>query len=59
MRALPSAWVWAYDDLKARADIRAKVAADPDWQKFLGIGPTLLANMESTILLPTNYSPMK
>lgn len=51
--------LWAYDDLKARADIRAKVAADPDWQKFLGVGPTLLANMESIILLPTNYSPLK
>lgn len=51
--------MWVYESLDARAEIRAKAAADPEWQKFLGIGPPLLSSMESIVLLPTNYSPLK
>ncbi len=51
--------MWAYEDLNARAEIRARVAADPEWQKFLEIGSPLLASMESIILLPTNFSPAR
>ena len=52
------AHLWAYESMNARAETRAKVAADPEWQAFLG-KPSLLVHMENTILLPTNYSPLK
>lgn len=52
------AHLWAYKDMNMRAEIRAKVAADPEWQAFLN-KPSLLTHMENTILLPTNYSPLK
>jgi hypothetical protein len=32
---------------------------DPDWQAYLAKGPPLLAEMHSTLLMPTNYSPLK
>ena len=51
--------MWAYESMQAREDVRAKAGADPEWRKFLGIAPTLLSNMESIILVPTNYSPLK
>ena len=31
---------------------------DPEWQAFLA-QPSLLTHMGNTILLPTNYSPLK
>lgn len=50
--------LWAYESFNTRAEIRAQVAADPKWQSFLS-QPSLLAHMENTILLPTNYSPLR
>ena len=32
---------------------------DPAWQAYLAKGPAKLQAMESTLLLPTNYSPLK
>ena len=52
------AHLWSYGSMNARAETRAKVAADPEWQAFLA-QPSLLTHMENTILLPTNYSPLK
>lgn len=51
--------LWAYPDLNARADIRARAAADPEWQDFLKETGPLLARTETMILLPTNFSPAK
>ena len=52
------AHLWSYESMNARAETRAKVAADLEWQTFLA-QPPLLTHMENTILLPTNYSPLK
>ena len=51
--------LWNYPDLNARMAARAKVAADPDWQEFLRKGSGSIAEMHSTLLIPTAYSPMK
>ena len=51
--------LWAYPSVNARNECRAKVAADPRWQAFLGQSSPLLEEMYSTILLPIAHSPMK
>jgi hypothetical protein len=51
--------LWAYPSLNARAEIRANVQKDPVWQEFLKVGPPLLEEMHSTIMLPAPHSPMK
>jgi hypothetical protein len=51
--------LWNYPDLNSRMAIRAKVAADPQWQEFLQKGAPSIVEMQSTLLIPTSYSPMK
>ncbi len=51
--------MWSYPDLKTRADLRAQVAQDDGWKAFLKVGGPMLEEMNSIILLPTNYSPSK
>jgi hypothetical protein len=51
--------LWAYPSLNARAEARANVMKDPAWQEFLKVGPPLLEEMHSTILLPAPHSPLK
>jgi hypothetical protein len=51
--------LWAYRDLNHRAEVRGKAMQDPDWQTFLGKGTPLLAEMHTTILLPTGSSPLQ
>ncbi len=51
--------LWAYPSLDARAEARANAMKDPAWQEFLKVGPPLLEEMHSTILLPAPHSPLK
>ncbi|MBI3028353.1 MAG: NIPSNAP family protein [Candidatus Rokubacteria bacterium] len=51
--------LWAYNDLNHRAEVRAKVMQEPEWQAFLNKGLPLLAEMQSIILTPTETSPLK
>jgi hypothetical protein len=51
--------IWAYQDLNHRAQVRAAVGADPEWQAFLEESAPLLEEMHSTILLPAPHSPLK
>ncbi len=51
--------LWNYPDLNARAATRAAVGEDPEWKEFLGKGAGRLMEMQSVILLPTAFSPMK
>ena len=46
--------VWSYEDLKQRAEIRAKAAQEPNWPP-----PTtdLILSMQSEILIPAPFSP--
>jgi hypothetical protein len=51
--------LWCYRDLNERAAVRAKAMQDPSWRAFLGKVPPLVIRMESTILVPAPFSPMK
>ena len=51
--------LWAYRDLNHRAEVRANVAKDPEWQAFLLKSAPLLAEMRSIVLNPAPASPMK
>lgn len=51
--------IWAYNDLNQRADVRGRVAQDPEWQAFLAKGTPLLADTRSNILVPTETSPLQ
>ena len=51
--------LWAYRDLSHRAEVRANVLKDNDWQAFIGKATPLLAEMRAIILSPAPASPMK
>lgn len=51
--------LWAYRSLDERADVRKRVVQEPEWQEFLAKTPPLLAHMESVVLVPTAFSPMR
>jgi hypothetical protein len=51
--------LWAFRDLNERADARAKLAQEPDWQRFLASSVPLLNQMQALILLPSPHSPMQ
>lgn len=51
--------LWAYRDLVHRAEVRASALDDSEWQAFLPRSTPLLAEMHSTILNPTDFSPLR
>ncbi len=51
--------LWNYPDLNARAKARGAVAEDPGWKEFMGKGAGRLLEMQSVILLPAAFSPMR
>ena len=51
--------MWNYPDLNTRMATRAALFKDPDWLAFVGKGPSSIVEMQSTLLLPTSFSPMK
>ena len=51
--------LWAYPDLNSRMKARAEASGDAKWKEFLGKGGSMLAEMHSTLLLGTAFSPMK
>ena len=53
------AHLWAYPDLNIRMKARAEAMGDPKWREFLREGGPMLAEMQSVLLLPTAFSPMK
>ena len=57
----PNEWIhlWRYKNLQERFEARGAAMKDPAWQAYLAKGPAKLAEMHSTLLLPTNYSPLK
>jgi hypothetical protein len=50
--------LWAYTDLTHRAETRAALFRDPDWQAFLPTSAPLLMEQESIVLIPTETSPL-
>ena len=51
--------MWNYADVNARFAARAACAQDPAWQDFLARNGHMLAEMHSTLLMPTIFSPAK
>jgi hypothetical protein len=51
--------IWAYKDLNHRAQVRAEVGKDPEWQAFLWESAPLLDELHSTIMLPAPHSPLQ
>jgi hypothetical protein len=51
--------MWVYRDLNDRAAARAKMAQEAEWQAFLAKSTPLLANMQSIVLNPAAFSPMR
>lgn len=51
--------LWAYRDLNHRAAVRKQAAQDPTWRDFVARVPPLLTRMESTILAPAAFSPLR
>jgi len=47
--------LWAYKDLADRAERRAKLNADADWQQYLADATPLLQHMENKILSPVPF----
>jgi len=51
--------LWPYEDLAHRAKVRQAVAKDPEWQKVLAKLYPIFMKMESKILIPADFSPIK
>jgi hypothetical protein len=53
------AHLWAYRDPNHRAEVRKAASADPAWKEAVGkLGP-LMQQMESRLLVPTDFSPLR
>jgi hypothetical protein len=51
--------LWGYDSLAERERRRALLAADPEWQDYLKQSPDIVVKMESRILVPAPFSPIR
>ena len=51
--------LWGYDSMAQRDDLRARLYADPAWIAFGSKTTPFIQTMESAILKPTQWSPIK
>ena len=51
--------LWGYDSLAERERRRALLAADPEWLDYLVQSPDVIVRMESRILVPAPFSPIR
>jgi hypothetical protein len=52
--------LWAYESLDERVNKRAALYQDPDWlEGFVPIAFPMLEKMESKLLMPAAFSPIK
>jgi NIPSNAP len=51
--------LWAYKDAADRDERRAKLWADPEWQKFGEFALPLIAHQENQLLKATSFSPTR
>lgn len=51
--------MWAFKDLNERAEARAQLGREPEWQAFLAKATALLAHMQAIVLVPAPHSPMR
>ncbi len=50
---------WGYDSLAEREKRRAALAADTEWLAYLKQSPDIVVHMESRILVPAGFSPIR
>jgi hypothetical protein len=51
--------LWGYESLADREKRRAALAADPEWLAYLRQSPDIIVDMESRILIPAPFSPIR
>jgi hypothetical protein len=51
--------MWAYEDLKQRAEYRAKLQADPGWQAYVPKVTALIQHQETRIMNPAPFFAAK
>ena len=51
--------MWAYEDLKQRAECRAKMQADPAWQAYVKKVQPLVLHQETRIMVPAPFFAAK
>lgn len=51
--------LWSYDSLAERERRRALLGADREWQAYLEQSPDIIVKMESRILVPAPFSPIR
>ncbi len=50
--------LWGYSSLDDRAERRARLALEPQWQEYLKKCTPLILRMQNRILIPTSFSPI-
>lgn len=51
--------MWGYDSLQQRDDLRTQLYADPEWIAFGPKTTAFIQRMETMILKPTHFSPIR
>ena len=51
--------LWGYDSLAERERRRAALFADADWLDYLKQSPDIVVRMQSRILVPAPFSPIR
>jgi hypothetical protein len=51
--------LWGYDSLAEREKRRAALFEDADWLAYLQQSPDIIVEMESRILVPAPFSPIR
>lgn len=51
--------LWVYDSMQHRTDVRDAMAKDAELRELRGNGVQSLTSQESTILIPTSFSPLR
>ena len=51
--------MWGYEDMAERDELRAKLYADPDWIAFGPKTTGFIQKMETMILKPASFSPIR
>jgi NIPSNAP len=51
--------LWGYESLAEREKRRAALAVDPEWLAYLQQSPDIIVTMESRILVPAPFSPIR
>jgi hypothetical protein len=51
--------IWAYKSLQHRKESREKMWSKPGWDECVAYTVPLIRRMESKIMMPLSFSPMK